>query len=234
MLQKTLFVLLLSVALTTGLTFLLQKTYPYVLASEEARKSVEVTPAQQAELNGVDRSNDMIAFAIIGAVTCGLLPLAIATKRDPKTSGLGIGSGLVLGALGGMAAGWLGHWIEDSPLFDFGDLMTHTLIRWILMLTPVAIAFGVANGLADGKTQSIGKGIVGGILGIVVASAIYAFLAGVISTPEGRNKILPFYDANRAIIIAAVVVCMGLGVLLQNRKPASSSDNLSEEQSKID
>lgn len=215
--RKILFVLVATALFTASLTGLLHFTYPFVLASEEARKSIAVTPEQQAELASATLASDMIAFAIFGGSLCAFLALLLGIAPKGATRGIGAGAGLGLGAITGAAAAWLGHWIELNPAFEMPDPMVYIVVRWVIMLAAVGIAAGVAVALASNHLRNVVNMAIGGLLGVAASAITYGLLSGVVTTPEGRHKILPFHDANRVMLFASVFAFVGLGILLQFR-----------------
>ncbi len=213
---KILAMLVLVVASLTFAVFEIYSTsYPFVLASEEARKSLEVTPSQMLELRSAELSSDMIAYGIFSALMCGAL--AACCSRSENTAGqlLGLAIGLVVGAIAGAGMGWIGHWLELSPAFVISDPMIYSVVRWSIMLLPVAIAAGIATSISTFSPNEIGHAVMGAILGAVSAAAVYSVVAGSVTTIEARSKILPFHDANRVLIVAASIFCMGVGIILQ-------------------
>ncbi|MCU0715671.1 MAG: hypothetical protein MUD03_06045 [Pirellula sp.] len=219
--RKILFVLIATALFTASLTGLLHYTYPFVLASEEARKSIAVTPEQQAELASATLASDLIAFAIFGGSLCATLALLLGTASQGAAKGIGAAAGLGLGAITGAAAAWLGHWIELNPAFEMSDPMVYIVVRWVLMLAAVGIAAGFAVALASNKLSNIVNIAIGGLLGVAASAITYGLLSGVITTPEGRHKILPFHDTNRVMLFASAFAFVGIGILLQLRTEAA-------------
>lgn len=208
---------------TCGLGLLFQSAYPFVLASETARKSVEVSKEQLIELNGAELKSDMIAFALLSAVLCGGLASLLVKAEKVSRRIVGLGMGILLGALVGAGVGWLGHWFEAHPSIDIQDTMLYFCLRWSIMLVPIAIATAFLCSLIGGTTTNLLNSIIGGILGAVVASAIYAVLSGMVTTVEGRHKVLPFFLGNRILIIASSIFCIGAGIAWQLHGKKSSS-----------
>ncbi|XZE43213.1 hypothetical protein SH467x_002766 [Pirellulaceae bacterium SH467] len=231
--RKVLFVLLATPLFAALLTALFHFTYPFVLASEEAQKSIMVTPAQQAELASATLASDLIAYAITGGILCGALALLVGSAPSLSHRGIGASIGLGLGAITGAAAAWLGHWIELNPSFEISDPMVYIVVRWVLMLALLGISAGVAVALASNHWKNAVNLIVGGLLGVVATAITYGLLVGLVTTPEGRHKILPFHDANRAILFTSAFAYIGLGILLQLRTSAThqtgdTSDSVSK------
>lgn len=231
--RKVLFILIAAPLFAALLTALLHFTYPFVLASEEAQKSIMVTPAQQAELASATLASDLIAYAITGGILCGALALLVGFAPSASQRGVGAAIGLGIGAIAGAAAGWLGHWIELNPSFEISDPMVYIVVRWVLMLAVLGIAAGVSVGLASNNMKNAINLVVGGLLGVVATAILYGLLVGLVTTPEGRHKILPFHDANRALLFAAAFAFIGLGILLQLRTSATkltgdTSDSVSQ------
>ncbi len=215
MIRSFVMLVVLTLLVSFGLGYLFQSAYPFVLASETARKSVEVSEEQMAELKGAALASDRIAFAIIGALLCGTLPLVVSGPSSSTKKIAGAGVGLLLGGGLGAVAGWFGHWFYANPSIEIADAMMYFLLRWTLMLLPLAIAAAISSTLASGNIKLIPHSLVGAVLGAVAASALYSVLSGTVTTIEGREKILPFFFGNRVLILAATCFCIGAGILLQ-------------------
>ncbi len=213
---KIIAMLVLVVASLTFAVFEIYSTnYPFVLASEEARKSLEVTPAQMKELRSAELSSDMIAYGIFSTLMCGAIAACCSLSKNTAGQLLGLVIGLVFGASAGAGMGWIGHWLELNPAFVISDPMIYSVVRWSIMLLPVAIAAGIATSISTGSLNELGHAVLGAILGAVSAAAVYSVVAGALTTIEARSKILPFHDANRIWIVAASVSCIGAGIILQ-------------------
>ncbi len=196
-----------SLLLTAALTYFYGSTYPYVLASEEARASIVVTESQLVELKAATHSSDRIAYAILGAVVCTVMPLLVSVGQPIKRQ--------LIGAVSGIAAACLGHWFDNHPSITFSQDSMHVLVRWIVMLVPIAIACGIAVGIAYSSPKTIVARIVGAVVGVVIAGGLYGFLAGIVTIAEEKHKIFPFHPSNRAMIIGSVLCFVGLVMLLQ-------------------
>jgi MFS family permease len=198
-----------------GLGYLYKSSYPFVLASEEARRSLEVTDEQMSELKSAALSSDMIAFGIMGAVLAGgfaaLLGKATQTSKRPIGLVAGAVLGLGAGALGAMA----GHWFVESPPFDINDPMLYSFVRWILILGGVAGAAGLATALVGNFQKDAANAVIGALIGLFAAAAIYALASGSMTTAEQKNKILPHHFDNQLLIIVASFTCIGLGIISQ-------------------
>ncbi len=204
-----------SLLITAALTYFYGSTYPYVLASEEARTSVVVTEAQLVELKAATQSSDRIAYAIFGALACTVMPLLVSVGQPIKKQLIGAAAGLPLGAISGIAAACIGHWFDNHPSITFSEDSMHVLVRWIVMLVPIAIACGIAVGIAYSSVKTIVARIVGAVVGVVIAGGLYGFLAGVVTIAEEKHKIFPFHPGNRTMIIGSVLCFVGLVMLLQ-------------------
>lgn len=208
--------------LTAALTYFYGSTYPFVLASEEARTSVVVTESQLVELKAATRSSDQIAFAILGAVACTVMPLLVSVGQPIKKQLIGAAVGLPLGAFAGLAAAYLGHWFDNHPSININEASMHVLIRWIVMLVPMAIACGIAVGVTYSSAKSIVARIVGAIVGVVIVGGLYGFLSGLVTTAEEKHKIFPFHLGNRAMIIGGILSFIGFVMLLQYNSEQST------------
>jgi len=214
MLKSLVLLVMLSGACTFAIFELLDSYYPFVLASEEARKSLEVTTAQMKELRGAELASDMIAYAVFSALFCGSLAACCSVSRNAGGQLLGLGVGLVAGVAAGAAMGWLGHWLELNPTFVIADPMIYAIVRWSIMLLPVATVAGLATSVSSASGIQIVHTILGAILGAVLAAMIYSVTVGTFTTIETRSKILPFHDANRILLVGACTFCIGAGALL--------------------
>lgn len=206
-----------SILASAGLLWFYQTFHPLVLASEEARKSVEVSIEQLNELNAAERLSDMISFALLGGVLSGGLALLSATTES-MSQFFGLFTGLVLGAVAGAAAGFIGHWFDDAPYIQISDPMMYSCLRWVLMLffIPFAVAIACAVG-GDFKKNFVGA-LVGAFIGVLSAAFLYAILSGMVTTVEGRNKIFPHHFSNRVLIVVATIFCTVSGVLWQSTR----------------
>jgi hypothetical protein len=217
MLLPRLGILLVVAALLSGaMAFWLGKQYPFVLASEAARRSVEVTQEQLTELKGATFQSNLIAFAAFGAVAvAAILALIPRTGRDRPDFRLVLG-GLLAGGFAGLAAGWLGHWFEASPSIHIQDTMIYMVARSSLMFAPLALVVGILAGIGSMQpaSQSLVGAILGALVGGVVAAAIYAVVMGVATPLEARDKVLPVDFSNRLLFMLAAIACMGAGVLV--------------------
>ena len=222
--KKIIALLAITTAVFTVVVFVaIRSTYPFVLASKEARKSVEVTVSQMKELRSAELSSDMIAFGIFSALLCGVSAACFSISKNVSGRLVGLAIGLFLGATAGAGTGWLGHWLELNPAFDIKDPIVYSVVRWSIMLLPVAIAAGIATSISTRSLNQIVHSVIGATVGAMAAAMIYAVVAGTLTTMEARSKILPFYDANRILIIAASMFCIGTGIVLQlHRKNGNS------------
>ncbi len=229
MLRSFVLLVVFTILATLGLGFFFQKSYPFVLASETARKSIQVTPEQSKELNGAELRSDMIAFAIYSAILCGGLSLILIDTDKLGRRVVGLAVGLIVGGVVGAGAGWFGHWFYENPSIAIQETILYYLTRWSLMLAPIAIVTGGICAVAGGNQRQALNVITGAIFGAIAAAVIYAILCGLVTTPEGRDKILPFFYANRILFIAASIFCIGFGIASQlYRKSAAVSKSETE------
>lgn len=189
--------------------------YPFVLASEEARKSLEVTTAQMKELRAAELASDMIAYGIFGALLCGALASCCSAAKSTGGQILGLVVGLLGGAAAGVATGWLGHWLELNPAFAIADPMIYAIVRWSIMLLPIAIVAGLAISISKSGESKYANAIAGACFGAVIAAMIYSISVGTFTTIESRSKILPFHDTNRMMLVGLCVFCIGVGAVFQ-------------------
>lgn len=203
-------------------TMVIHSTYPYVQASEEARKSIMVTQEQRNELIAAAKTNDMIAFGLVGSLLC--IAVAFGSAK-PAQAVPGAALGLVLGGGAGIAAAWLGYWFYNHPSIDIKDSTMHHFLRCLLMFLPLAVAAGLSVVVARRQFVDVGTSILGALLGVVATSAIYAMLSGLISTVEGSDKIFPHFLTNRFLIVLGSMICIGAGsaLLLNKSKKAEAT-----------
>jgi hypothetical protein len=226
---KLALLLMASAIATAGLLFLYKSTYPYVLASEEARASLTVTEAQSAELNAATKSSDMIAYGILGALLCSVVTFVTSLGKPISARVPGLLLGLVCGSLLGLAAGWLGHWFESNPSLSQDDMMMHILVRSYVMFLPLAIVCGAVAGMGYKSGKAIGSGIAGSAIGLVGVVALYAVLSGTLTPAEGRYKIFPSFDANRVLLLGSMFSMIGFGILMQIRSLTCSGPKCTPE-----
>ncbi|MFO0941162.1 MAG: hypothetical protein U0930_10370 [Pirellulales bacterium] len=210
MVRQIIVVALAAMLVTCALTFLFKASYPFVLASEEARTSLTVTNEQLTELKSATQSSDRIAFGIAGILIAMTVTTSIAGFRS-----VGAMKAIAFAALGGLLTGVLaapiGHWFDNNPAIGLEGSMA-ILVRWMAMLSPLAIVCGISFAIGLGKPNTIANSVIGALLGLVLASCLYSFASGVLTIVEDQHKILPQHDSNRALIFAAVTGLIGVTI----------------------
>jgi hypothetical protein len=215
MLSKLAILLVFSILVTAGLGYLFQKTYPFVLASEKTRLSVEVTEEQSLELRAAAQSSDMITFSIVSTVLCVGCAAVFGRSESFNDRLVGMLFGAGLGASTGALAGWIGYWFQYNPAIVIQDPMVYSFARWVAMLVPTGLAAGLSTAIAGRIRLDTANAIIGSLLGVVAAAAVYASTSGSFTTVESRHKIFPHHMENRFLIIASIVVCIGAGIVTQ-------------------
>jgi hypothetical protein len=229
---RIVFFLSFSILASAGLLWFYQTFHPLVLASEEARKSVEVSSEQLNELNAAERLSDMISFALLGGVLSGGLAF-ISTTKNPMSRFLGLLTGLALGGVAGAASGSIGHWFDDASYIQISDPMMYSCLRWALMLILIPFAVAAASAVGGDFKKDFAKNFVGALvgafIGVLSAAFLYAILSGMVTTVEGKNKIFPHHFSNRVLIVVATIFCTGFGVLWQSIRSTKMPPSLSAE-----
>ena len=229
---RIVFFLSFSILASAGLLWFYQTFHPLVLASEEARKSVEVSSEQLNELNAAERLSDMISFALLGGVLSGGLAFISATK-SPMSRFLGLLTGLALGGVAGAVSGFIGHWFDDASYIQISDPMMYSCLRWVLMLILIPFAVAAASAVGCDFKKDFAKNFVGALvgafIGVLSAAFLYAILSGMVTTVEGKNKIFPHHFSNRVLIVVATIFCTVSGVLWQSIRSTKMPPSLSAE-----
>lgn len=205
---------LIAVAAIAGVAYclLIESAYPFVLASTEARASLEVTDAQRKELNEALWASNAIAFSIFGAVVCATVGTFV--ELAPKTTGhrlLTILLGCILGGIGGLAMGVIGHQYHESLESVIEDPMVHVFTRLATMFLPVAVAVGLTAVFASKQKADLVNGIVGAFLGGLLTAIVYGVSSGLLTRLEIVAAIMPGNSENRYLLF--VTACLSIGVI---------------------
>jgi len=181
MIRNMILVVVFVAMATAALTYLCGQSYPFVLASKQAREALEVTESQQLELSQAAMKSDMVALGILIATLCSGFAILIAHQNTMTKQSIGGLSGLVLGGVSGALAGWFGHWFLYNSPIDIQDPMVYHVVRWTAMFVPIAIACCVAVAIG-GSFKRFGNTIVGAILGIRSLGRYWELLPRPLST----------------------------------------------------
>lgn len=206
--------------------------YPFILASAEARASLEVTAEQLGELKAARLQSDFIAFGILGALlgaTLGLPECVVGgthSRSLPRrlTGVLGlIAVGFLCGGLGAVAATWFEESVEgfDDPTMQF-------IVRNALLMLPPAVFVAVSYVWLFGSRATITDLIVGAIVGVGLSTLASVILHGTVTPFEARPPLMPDKFENRVLLAAAFL--LGTGTVLlwfshRQRKVRSNSDS---------
>ena len=195
--------------------------YPFILASAEARASLEVTSEQLAELKSARYASDAIAYGVVGALLVAIcmltfrissstkLPNTLPQKRTWFQDLPMLLAGLVMGFLAGAAGGWLGNIFEDGNSWNL-DTTTRIMIRSAIVMLPSALAGAVGILMVDRSSQRCGDAILGAILGVGLTLLVTTAMHGNLTTFEARPPVFPDQPANRLLFPTTFLLCTAL------------------------
>lgn len=195
---------------------IVQSGYPFVLASAEARASLEVTAEQLAELKSARLASDCVAFAMMG----GLLAASVLSTRQLTRASGHFGDGLVavaiailIGLVGGVVGAILATWFDES-VDAVNDPMTRSTLRTLLLLVPPAI--GVAIGVAIGEKliAKLPDILLAALVGVVIALGLSLILHGTLTTFEASPPLMPERGSNRLLLTFGFLVPTTLALTL--------------------
>lgn len=224
MLARVLGILILLIATSAAVYFLWQATHDtYRFASEEARTSLEVTEAQSAELKGAAIKSDAIAFGIMGAAFAAVIGFAANPKTTIGKRVVGGLTGVVLGAIGGAIAGYIGHWHDVKYLYP-SDPVFYWLGRWAMMIGPIAVAAGIAVSASGNPAKLLKDSLVATIIGGGLVVVFYCFMTGSITPIESHERVFPAFSQNRILLLALMPIMgiLAFIVLVRTEKHRSS------------
>jgi hypothetical protein len=206
--RKSLFAII-SVIVALGFCGILHVGYPFVLASEQARTSLEVTQEQRDELDSALKSSDLRAFAIFGAMICVVTGLGFMNGANPVQLATVVGTGIVLGGVSGWMMGLIGYWFHQNLIDSLSDVMVHVVARLFVMFIPIALAVGLVAAVATRNGRNFGSAFGGAVLAAIVAAAGYGVLSGVITPLELVRDIMPAHEVNRVLLfmLAFPAIC---------------------------
>lgn len=212
---------------------ILSQAYPFVLANEEARASLTVTAEQQWAIDAAKGASDTISYMIFGGLAC-LIIISVAWYAFRPSHSIGFLTMLIsilVGVIAGALGGAIGNWIRMSPSFHLEDPMMYQFARLMLLMSPLAASTGFMTGNFPKERAAQSTHIVGALIGLALALAIYSLLLGAVTPIEGRELVLPNYLANRLLLMSLVTIGIGTGILLaggrddKNGKIASTQED---------
>lgn len=215
MLSRVVAICILGLIASCGHFYLLKSSYPFVVASPEARASIEVTEAQHTELKAAQLQSEAIAFGAFGVLLCVAVALVGLPPNNAATWLITLLAAGLLGALAGGAMSFLGHLFHDSFAASIADPLVHTVLRLTVMLLPVAIAAGIVAALARRSKQVASDAIVGALLGALLTAVAYGVLAGSVTSLENIGSVLPADNQNRFLLFSLAMVCIGVACVYQ-------------------
>ncbi len=203
---------------------LMHASYPWVLASEEARKSLEVTKEQRDELDAALKNSDRIALSIIGVAIC--CTLCAGYVASPSRAAYAIPAAVVGGAIAGALSCEIGYWFHGNFVERVADPMVHVVARLGLMFIPICIAAGATAVTASGLKSDFTSAAAGGLLGTVTAAALYVVLSGVVTPLELVRDIMPGHSINRSLLIVLFIPAICSLALRQSWQDARKLSNM--------
>lgn len=127
-------------------------------------------------------------------------------RRLATALAIGVGSGLVLGIVGGALAQILYRALKDRS----NDPMYKTILVHITAWLPVAFAAGIGLGnLANDRVVTI-KATVGAMAGALLAAMLYSPLAGLVFPTLCSELLVPFGTGNRLLWMLLTGSLIGL------------------------
>ncbi|MDX1928257.1 MAG: hypothetical protein SFV81_17145 [Pirellulaceae bacterium] len=211
--------------------------YPFVLASAEARASLEVSAEQLAELKAARYASDAIAYGVVGAILVEICMLTFRIfhwiRPTDKRSWFSDLPVLVVGAgvgfLAGAAGGWLGNSFEDGNSWNL-DTTTRIMIRSAIVMLPAAVAGAVGILMIERSARRSGDALLGAILGVGLSLVVTAALHGNLTTFEARPPVFPDQPANRALFPTAYLFCTTFLIcIMAGRSEAGRNESGREE-----
>lgn len=221
---------LVAVLASALFAWIVQRGYPFVLASAEARASLEVTAEQLAELKSARLQSDCLAFGLLGALLAFTVasPQCLSVSLSKSTpiwrclvSGAGLlGVGLLSGGLGAAAA----TWFEES-VAGFQDPTMRFILRSALWMLPPAAFVAVAQIWLLGTSSKTADMILGAVVGVGLAILATVILHGTLTTFEARPPLMPDILENRALTGGAFVVGAGAIIIWFAHRPQPTAAN---------
>ncbi len=205
-----------------GYCVLISQTYPFVLASEEARRSVEVTDSQRAELNAAKHSSDLIAYSIFGAMLCIVVAIVGSHPGSALHRLLSILVGGALGGIAGIGMGFIGYLFHDAMISVLADPMVHMFSRLSAMFLPVALAIGLTMAFASKSKETAVNATMGAVVGALLTSLLYGILSGLVTPLEIVGAIYPAHTENRYLLFLVAFLAIGIITFVQIARTAKS------------
>lgn len=207
---------------------IVQSGYPFVLASAEARASLEVTAEQLAELKSARLASDCVAFSMMGGLLAASVLLArLLTKASGRLGeglvpvAVAILSGLVGGVVGAMLATWF-----DESVDAVEDPAMRSSLRTLLLLVPPAIGVAIGAAISGKLIAKIPDILLAALVGVVIALGLNLLLHGTLTTFEASPPLMPQRGSNRLLLAFAFLVSTTLALtyaLLRSGGPAAGS-----------
>ena len=222
--RKLVAFVLLGALVSFGYCISLSFAHPFVLASPEARASIEVTAEQRAELRSAQFSSEVLACSLYGLLLCAVVAIVNSHPSNLKHRALSLSAGCLLGAFSGALMGLIGHGFHDSFVALLADPMVHLFLRLSARLLPVAIAVGMTTAFAGYSKAIITNALVGSVLGAVLSALLYGIMAGLVTPLENVANIFPAHVQNRYLLFVTSFLAIGALDLIQvARSPERSS-----------
>ena len=217
--------IVLSAAAVAIVGFANKSGYPYVLASAEARASLEVTAQQLAELKSARYASDAIAFGIVGGMLAAVCVLVELLTQAPRLNWARniviVPLSVFIGFAAGAAGGWLGNLFEDLNSRQL-DATTRLWLRWTIVLLPAAVVSGLLVALAASLFRRAADFLIFSVLGVVVSILAITVLHGTVTTFEARPPVFPDMPDNRFWFPTLFLILTSLLVTFQITKPRAS------------
>jgi hypothetical protein len=222
--RKLVSFVLLGALVSIGYCLLLSFAHPFVLASPEARASVEVTESQRTELLSAKFASEIIGFSVFGLLLGAVIAIVSSHPSSVKHRAMTLLVGSLLGALGGALMGWIGYVFHDSLIAILPDPMVHVFVRLSAMLLPVAMAVGLTTALGCSSKAVILNAFMGSVIGAMLSALVYGILAGVVTPLENVANIFPAHMQNRYLLFVTAFLAIGAVDLIQAaRTPSGKS-----------
>lgn len=167
----------------------------------ESRRIGELTEEMAVAVALEDFKSALVTFAIWGSILGASLGMASLTGRAKLPVRIVVGT--LLGALGGLAAAYLSNRYSrfSEPPTDF---LTYWLVRWIVVLLPVATALGFTNSLLNWSPKMIFENLGRAVVGMVLGVLLYVLSMGWLTPIEQAQYLFPGFRTNSCLLIVAV------------------------------
>lgn len=200
-LNKTILVCFVAVAVAV-VTFLIVDNTHGLFVDEDVL-------AEGREMGGF--TQEMFDRFMLGEMKSAMASLAIWSAILAAAAGfvlpssgsrwMGLAAGIIVGALGGMVAGYLCSWHMGRFEFRSGA-MVYWSARSALTLAPIGAGVAMATAIGQKSAQALTDGLVSALIGVVATSAVYVGLMGLVTPNEDHSLLFPTFSSNRAILIS--------------------------------